>query len=58
VLSDHNNLRYFITTKELSPKQARWAEELARFDFKIKYKPRADNPADGLSRRPNYAQGL
>jgi hypothetical protein len=58
VLSDYNNLRYFMTTKELSPKQARWAEELARFDFEIEYKPRADNPADGLLRRPDYAQGL
>ncbi|KNG45587.1 gag/polymerase/env polyprotein [Stemphylium lycopersici] len=58
VLSDHNNLRYFMTTKELSPKQARWAEELARFDFEIEYKPGADNLADGLSRRPDYAQGL
>ena len=58
VLSDHNNLRYFMTTKELSPKQARWAEELARFDFEIEYKPGANNPADGPSRRPDYAQGL
>ncbi|RYN56960.1 hypothetical protein AA0117_g13232 [Alternaria alternata] len=58
VLSDYNNLRYFMTTKKLSPKQARWAEELARFDFEIEYKPGADNPADGLSRRPDYAQGL
>ena len=58
VLSDHNNLRYFMTTKELSSKQARWAEELARFDFEIEYKPGQENPADGPSRRPDYAKGL
>jgi hypothetical protein len=58
VLSDHNNLRYFMTTKELSSKQARWAEELARFDFEVEYKPGPENPADGPSRRPDYAKGL
>jgi hypothetical protein len=47
-----------MTTKELSPKQARWAEELARFDFKIKYKPGAKNLANALLRRPNYAEGF
>jgi hypothetical protein len=38
VVTDYNNLQYFMTIKELTPKQARWAEELARFDFKVKYK--------------------
>jgi hypothetical protein len=38
VVTDYNNLRYFMTTKELTPKQARWAEELARFDFEVEYK--------------------
>ena len=58
VLSDHDNLRYFMTTKELSAKQARWAEDLARFDFEVEYRPGAENPADGPSRRPDYAQGV
>jgi hypothetical protein len=58
VLSDHNNLRYFMTTKELTPKQARWGEELARFDFEIECKLGQDNPADAPSRRPDYAKGL
>jgi hypothetical protein len=60
VLSNYNNLRYFITTKELSPKQARWAKELARFDFdfEIEYKPGQDNLADRPSRQPNYAKGI
>ena len=47
-----------MTTKELTPRQARWAEELARFDFEIEYKPGENNPADGPSRRPDYAKGF
>jgi hypothetical protein len=58
VLSDYANLKYFITTKDLTPKQACWAEELARFDFKIEYKPGQENPADRPSRRLDYAKGL
>jgi hypothetical protein len=38
VLSDYTNLKYFITIKDLTPKQACWAKELARFNFEIKYK--------------------
>ena len=58
VLTDHHNLKYFMTTKSLTPKQARWAEELARFDFEIEHKPGASNPADAPSRRPDYAEGF
>jgi transposase InsO family protein len=58
VVTDHNNLRYFMTTKELTPKQARWAEELARFDFEVEYKPGQDNPADAPSRRSDYSKGI
>jgi hypothetical protein len=47
-----------MTTKELSSKQARWAEELAWFDFEVEYKPGPKNPADSPSRRPDFAQGL
>ena len=54
VLTDHNNLRYFMTTKSLTPRQARWAEALSAFDFEIEFKKGTSNPADGLSRRPDY----
>jgi len=54
VLTDHNNLRYFMTTKELNGRQARWAEKLARFDFQIIHRPGKSNPADPPSRRPDY----
>jgi len=54
VLSDHNNLRYFMTTKSLTARQARWAEALSAYDFEIEFKKGTSNPADGLSRRPDY----
>ena len=39
VLSDHKNLEYFMTNKLLSRRQARWAQFLSQFDFKIVYRP-------------------
>ena len=53
VLSDHKNLEYFMTTKQLNRRQARWAEYLSRFDFKIHYRPgRLGTKPDALTRRP------
>jgi len=37
VLTDHKNLQYFITIKQLTQCQIRWAEYLLRFNFKITY---------------------
>ena len=53
VITDHNNLRYFMTTKELNARQVRWAEKLAAFDFNIEYRRGKLNPADAPSRRPD-----
>ena len=58
VLTDHSNLRYFNTTKELSRRQARWAEYLSAFDFNIEYRPGSKNPADAPSRRPDYMENV
>lgn len=58
VLTDHQNLRYFTTTKKLNGRQARWAEELSQFDFKVIYRPGIQSgKPDALSRRSEYAQG-
>ncbi len=52
VLSDHRNLEYFMTTKMLNRRQARWAEYLSRFDFKIHYRPgKLGGKPDALTRR-------
>ena len=51
VLTDHQSLEYFMTTKKLNTRQARWAEFLSRFYFLIKYRPGRQNTlADALSR--------
>jgi len=52
VLSDHKNLEYFISTKLLNCRQARWSECLFRFDFRIVYRPgKAGAKPDALTRR-------
>src|SRR5215469_11985955 len=38
VLSDHKNLEYFITTKQLTRRQACWSEFLSTFNFTIRYR--------------------
>ena len=55
VFSDHHNLSYFQTAKVLNRRQARWAQQLATFDFVINFRPGAQNAkADILSRREEY----
>ena len=40
-----------MTKRKLNRRQARWAEELAAFDFALEYRTGSSNPADGPSRR-------
>lgn len=55
ILTDHKNLEYFMTMKSLNRRQARWAEMLSGFTYKIKYSPGKKNAkADALSRRRDY----
>jgi len=50
VYMDHKNLEYFNTTKLPNRRQARWAEILSEFNFKIIYCPGERNgKADTLS---------
>lgn len=52
VITDHANLRYFMTTKQLSRRQVRWSEFLSQFQFAIKSVPGKDNrKPDSLTRR-------
>ena len=57
--TDHKNLTFFITTKELTWRQARWAEVLSQYNFKIIYCKGNDNGrANTLSWQPNYERNL
>lgn len=57
VLSDHANLRFFMTAQHLTPRQARWASLLSMFNFEVLHTPGKLNPADPASRRPDYVAG-
>lgn len=52
VLSDHKNLKHFMTSRRLNERQVRWLQTLSQFNFKIKFRPgkKAARP-DALSRR-------
>lgn len=53
IITDHKALEYFMTTKQLNRRQARWAEYLSRFSFVIKYNPGKNHQkADALTRLP------
>jgi hypothetical protein len=54
VFTDHQNLKYLFTHKELNMRQRRWLELLKDYDLKISYHPRKANKiADALSRKNN-----
>ncbi|KAI0999535.1 hypothetical protein K3495_g8665 [Podosphaera aphanis] len=51
VVTDHKALEYFMKSRLLSRRQARWSQFLPRFNSKICYRPGWQNgPADTLSR--------
>ena len=58
VFYNYNNLRNFLTIKSLSTHQAQYIKELAKFDFKIKYKLGKVNFANTLFWRLDYAKGF
>ncbi|GME30143.1 uncharacterized protein ACHE_50633A [Neofusicoccum parvum] len=52
VFTDHETLKTFMTNKQLSRRQIRWAEELAEYNFKIiPITGKRNERADALSRR-------
>nr|ODN93256.1 hypothetical protein L203_00527 [Cryptococcus depauperatus CBS 7841] len=55
VLTDHHSLQHFMTTKQLTRRQARWAEFMGEFNLHIQYRPgKSATKPDALSRRPDY----
>ena len=57
IWTDHRNLEYFQTARNLNRQQARWALFLTRFDFELVHKPGVTNKSDQLSRRSDHKQG-
>jgi hypothetical protein len=56
VYTDHWNLERFMTTKQLTRQQARWAETMGCFDFKIVFQPgRQSSKPDALLCQPDLA---
>ena len=56
VVCDHKNLEYFMTTKRLNSRQARWSEFLSQFNFVITFRPgKANERADALTWRTQDA---
>ncbi|KAI1003236.1 hypothetical protein K3495_g4968 [Podosphaera aphanis] len=52
ILSDHMNLKYFLTMRRLTERQIRWAEFMSRFRYSLVYRKGVENArADALSRR-------
>src|SRR5690554_3038909 len=52
IITDHANLQYFMTTKMLNRRQARWMEEMSELNFKIIYPPGSQGgKPDALTRR-------
>jgi transposase InsO family protein len=52
IYTDHKALEYFMTSKQLTARQARWAEALAEYHFLIAYQSgKANSKADALTRR-------
>ena len=43
IFIDYKNLKYFMTNKELTRRQARWAEKLSEYNFKIIYQSEIKN---------------
>lgn len=59
VFSDHKALEYFMSSKVLTRRQARWSEILSEYDFRIVYRPgKQSQKPDALSRRDDvYPEG-
>ena len=52
VKTNHNNLKYFLTQKNMSPEQQKWVSKIQVFDFDILYKKGKENSvSDILSRK-------
>ncbi|KAI0993806.1 hypothetical protein K3495_g14378, partial [Podosphaera aphanis] len=53
ILTDHKNLKYFMSSRRLSERQVRWSQLLSQFNFKLVFRAgKLAGRPDALSRRP------
>ncbi len=58
IWTDHKNLEYFASAKQLNRRQARWSLYLARFDYQLHHRPgKSMGKPDALSRRADHGTG-
>ena len=55
VISDHKNLKYFMSSCLLNRRQACWSMFLSEYNFQLNYAPGNKNPADFLSRCSDFS---
>ena len=58
ILMDHKNLEFFHKPQDLSHYQARWQQILQEYHLVISYYFGKTNPADFLSKRPDFEKGV
>ena len=58
ILTDHKNLEFFCKPQDLSCCQARWQQILQEYHLVISHHSGKTNPADPLSRRPDFEKGI
>src|SRR6266566_9568053 len=58
IMTDHANLQYWKSPRNLNQRMARWHADLQEYDYKIQHVPgKANVPPDALSRLPGIDQG-
>ena len=58
IMTDHANLQYWKSPKNLNRRTARWQADLQEYDYEIRHIPSKENvPPDALSRPPGVDQG-
>ena len=58
IMTDHANLQYWKSPKNLNRRTARWHADLQEYDYEIQHVPgKANVSPDALSRLPGIDQG-